>query len=61
MTVTEVAQLLGLSRDSVYDGAGRGQIPCIRIGKRLIFPRAAILEWHRTAAGAVPLPVTSEA
>jgi excisionase family DNA binding protein len=58
MTASEVAELLGVSRQSVYDGAGRGEIPHLRVGKRLIFPRAALVEWHRTAGGGVPLPAT---
>jgi excisionase family DNA binding protein len=59
MTVAEVAELLGISRSSVYDGVNRGDIPHLRVGKRVIFPRVALVEWHRTCAGGVPLPDTT--
>ena len=45
MNATEVGRLLGLGRNSVYDAAGRGEIPHRRIGRRLIFSRAALLSW----------------
>jgi excisionase family DNA binding protein len=45
LTVDEVAAMLGLGRNSVYDGAARGEIPHRRVGKRLIFSRAALVEW----------------
>ena len=48
MSVDEVAELLQIGRNSVYDAANRGQIPHHRIGRRLIFSRVAVLEWlHR--------------
>jgi len=61
MTVEEIAALLGCSRQTVYDQAGRGVIPCIRLGRKIVFPRAAVLEWHRTAGRHSALPVTSGA
>ncbi len=45
LNVDDVAELLGIGRNSVYDAANRGQIPHRRIGRRLIFSRAAVLEW----------------
>lgn len=45
MTASEVGRFLGLSRNAVYDAAGRGEIPHRRVGRRLIFSRAAILAW----------------
>jgi predicted transcriptional regulator len=35
----EVAELLGISRHSVYE-----RIPCIRVGSRRLYPRAAIVD-----------------
>jgi hypothetical protein len=29
----------------VYDYAGRGTIPCRRLGKRLLFHRPALVSW----------------
>ena len=42
LTVNEVAKMLGLSRNSTYEGIRRGEIPHIRIGKRLLIPRVAL-------------------
>lgn len=58
MTVAEIAELLGVSTQTVYDYAGFGKIPHIRLGRRLVFPRDAVMEWFRTAGAAWPLPDT---
>jgi excisionase family DNA binding protein len=42
MTVEEAAQVLGISRATAYEAVGRGEIPCIRIGKRILIPKAAL-------------------
>ena len=44
-TADELAAQLGLDRKTVYEYAGRGEIPCKRIGRRIIFPREAIARW----------------
>jgi excisionase family DNA binding protein len=41
MTVDEVAVALGVNRLTAYAGVKRGQIPSIRIGKRILVPRVA--------------------
>jgi excisionase family DNA binding protein len=41
-TLDEVAALLRVSRGSAYDAANRGEIPTIRIGKRLLVPDDAL-------------------
>jgi excisionase family DNA binding protein len=38
----EVGQMLGLSRPSTYAAAKRGEIPTLRIGGRILVPRAAL-------------------
>lgn len=44
--VREVAALTGLSTDSIYEGARTSEIPgAIRVGRRLLFSRAAIERW----------------
>lgn len=45
MTAVEAAEFLRISRDSLYDAAGRGDIPHRRIGRRLVFSRASLLAW----------------
>lgn len=42
LTVREAAKLLGISNGSAYEAARNGQIPTIRIGRRLIVPRVAL-------------------
>ena len=41
-TVEEAAQLLGLSRNTAYELAKVGQLPTIRLGKRLLVPKQAL-------------------
>ncbi len=41
-TLEEVAKLLGVGRNQAYDAARRGQIPVLKIGRRLLVPRAAL-------------------
>lgn len=45
LTAKEAAEFLRISRDSLYDAAGRGDIPHRRIGKRMVFSRARLLAW----------------
>lgn len=42
VTVEEAGQLLGIGRNQAYEGVRRGQIPSIKIGKRLLVPCAAL-------------------
>jgi excisionase family DNA binding protein len=41
-TLNEVASLLRISRGSAYEAAKRGEIPTIRIGRRLLVPDNAL-------------------
>ena len=38
----DTGRLLGLSRQPTYDAARRGEIPTIRIGRKLLVPTAAL-------------------
>jgi excisionase family DNA binding protein len=42
MTVEEAAAALGISRAFAYESVHRGDIPSIRIGRRILVPRAAL-------------------
>lgn len=42
MTITEAARMLGLGRGGAYLAVSRGDLPAIRIGRRLLVPRAAL-------------------
>ena len=41
LTIMEAAKELGISKGSAYEAARSGEIPTIRIGRRLIVPRVA--------------------
>jgi excisionase family DNA binding protein len=41
--IEEAARLLGIGRATAYEAARKGQIPTIRIGRRLLVPRARLL------------------
>ncbi|MCP4308845.1 MAG: helix-turn-helix domain-containing protein [bacterium] len=45
LSVEEVAVLLGLGRTAAYEAARRGKIPCRKLGRRVIVPVPALLEW----------------
>jgi excisionase family DNA binding protein len=40
--VEAAAEILGIGRNQAYAAAARGEIPVIRIGKRLLVPIAAL-------------------
>jgi excisionase family DNA binding protein len=42
VTLNEAAAILRISRGSAYEAAKRGEIPTIRIGRRLLVPVAAL-------------------
>lgn len=48
MDADQLAVFLGVDRKTVYDYAGRGEIPHQRLGKRLLFSRSAIVAWLGT-------------
>jgi excisionase family DNA binding protein len=48
LTVKETAKVLGLGLNQTYEAIRRGLIPSMRIGKRIIVPRAAL---HKKLAG----------
>ena len=41
-TIEETAALLRISRGSAYEAARRGDLPVLRIGRRLLVPRLAL-------------------
>jgi len=42
LTVKETQMILGLSRSLVYQAIETGEIPSVRIGKRILIPKAAL-------------------
>jgi excisionase family DNA binding protein len=52
-SVAALARELGMCERSTREALKRNEIPHIRLGRRIILPRAAIQEWLRTA-GRIP-------
>jgi len=44
VTVDEAARILGISRNSAFRAVRSGELPAIRIGRRLLVPRAQVTE-----------------
>jgi excisionase family DNA binding protein len=44
MSVDEAARLLGIGRGLAYEAVRNGEIPSIRLGRRVLIPRARLLE-----------------
>ncbi len=51
MTVEEAAKVLSIGRNQAYDGVNRGEIPHVRIGKRILVLREPL---ERMLAGEGP-------
>ncbi len=43
LTVSEAAALIGLSESATYDAVGRGDLPAVRIGRRILIKRIELL------------------
>lgn len=52
LSVEEAGALLGISRDLAYDLVARGELPSVRLGRRLVVPRRALEEALRRLAEA---------
>lgn len=50
-TVEEAAEMLGLSRAFAYEAVSRGEIPSIRIGRRILIPKVALERLLNSADG----------
>jgi excisionase family DNA binding protein len=42
LSVEEAGALIGISRDLAYDLVARGELPSVRLGRRLVVPRRAL-------------------
>lgn len=42
VTVVEAASVLGISRSLAYELVGRGELPSIRLGRRILIPTRAL-------------------
>lgn len=41
-TVSETSTLLGIGRNAAYEAVRRGEIPSIKLGRRLLIPKAVV-------------------
>ena len=53
-TIKEVGRILGVNRNLAYELARTGQIPTIRLGKRLVCPKQALNRMLAEAGFNVP-------
>jgi excisionase family DNA binding protein len=44
ISVEEAAKLLGIGRNTAYDCVKRGEIPSLRLGRRLVVPVGKLME-----------------
>ena len=42
LTVAEAAKVLGIGRGTAYEAVRTGQLPALRVGRRLLVPVAAL-------------------
>lgn len=45
LTIDETARFLRISRGLAFAAARRGDLPAVRIGRRLLVPRQRLLAW----------------
>lgn len=53
-TVDEAADLLGIHRQTLYAAIRRGEIPAVRIGRRVLVSRHVLEELLRTGSSRPP-------
>ncbi|WP_041458719.1 excisionase family DNA-binding protein [Ammonifex degensii] len=46
-SIPEFAAAVGLGKSLIYELVKRGEIPSIRVGRRILIPRSAAEEWLR--------------
>lgn len=54
LTVDEAADLLGISRSLAYELVRVGELPSLRLGRRILIPRRVIYELVEEPLGATP-------
>ena len=45
ISVEQAAKLLGVGRSAAYEAARRGEFPTRKLGRRVVVPVPALLEW----------------
>ncbi len=55
LSVEETAKLLGIGRNLCYDRVKTGEIPVIKIGRRLLVPRRALEKLLEQGQAVIPV------
>ncbi len=55
-SIEEAGQALGIGKDSVYELTRRGELRSVRVGRRILIPRAAVEEYLGITRGESPAP-----
>lgn len=50
LSIEEVALILGLGRSATYESARRGELPTLRLGRRILVPVSAFSKWLEQAS-----------
>jgi excisionase family DNA binding protein len=45
VSVEEAGAILGIGRSAAYEATHRGEIPCRRLGRRIVIPVPLLLDW----------------
>ena len=59
LTVAEAAEQIGVSRNFAYAMIHDGEIPHLRLGRRIVVPKSALKNWLATAGTASSREATS--
>jgi len=51
LSVVDAARMLGISRTLAYEAVARGELPSVRVGRRIVVPRRALNELLGIANG----------
>ena len=51
LNVKEAAAVIGIGYMAMYDLCRRTDFPAIRVGRRILIPRGALMRWLETQAG----------
>lgn len=44
-SMQEAAEVLGISKSYMYELARRGEVPTLKLGKRLVVPKEKFIKW----------------
>ena len=45
LSVSEAAKMIGISKPKVYDLVREEQLPGIHVGKKIVIPKQAVIDW----------------